>query len=121
MATVERETARELEERFGGVYELNALARFCGLSSRALRQALERAGVPVLAFGRKQAVLRELADSALGLDRAEVALEIKRNEAAMRRLELRPDGRRKTVAEVAAESSARARAALEAVDAARAR
>jgi hypothetical protein len=106
-------TRRDLEQRFGGVYDLSALAQFCGVSTRAIHQALEEAGVPVLTIGRKRAVLRELADKALGLDRAEVVLEIKRNEEAVRALELHPDGTRKSVAQFAAETSAMAREALE--------
>lgn len=121
MALSAHDTTRELDGRFGGIYDLGALARFCGVSNRTLRRALEQAGVPVLTIGRKQAVVRELAERALGLDRAEVALEIERNDTAMRRLEHRPDGTRKTVAEFAAESSVRARAALEAFGATGAR
>jgi hypothetical protein len=121
MAISARDTARELDERFGGLYDLGALARFCGVSSRTLRRSLEEAGVPVLTVGRKHAVVRQLAERALGLDRAEVGLEIQRNEAAMRGLERRPDGTLKPVGEYAAESSARARAALEAFGARRTR
>ncbi len=112
VGTFEQDTLNQLHERFGDLYDLAALARFCGVSSRAMRQGLERAGVPILTFGRKSAVVRELADRALGFDRSEVALEIQRNEAAMRQREFRPDGTRKTVAEFAAESSAQAREAL---------
>lgn len=112
MADAAEATGRDLEERFGAVYDVAALAKFCGLSSRALREALERAGVPVLEIGRKRIVVKELADQALGFDRAELALEIKRNEEAMRRLEYRPDGTRKTVAEYAAQTGAIARRAL---------
>ena len=119
MVTSRQDTARDLEERFGALYDVAALARFCGVSSRTLRRALEEAGVPVLTVGRKRAVVRELAERALGLDRAEVALEIERNESAMRQLEQDPDGTRKPVGEFAAESAARARAALEAVGVAR--
>ena len=112
MSDVGEATGRDLEERFGGVYDVAALARFCGPSRRALREALKRAGVPVLEIGRKRIVVRELADRALGLDRAELAIEIKRNEESMRRLEHRPDGSRKTVAEYAAETGAMGRQAL---------
>jgi hypothetical protein len=114
MATASSDTTRDLQERFGGVYDLGALAQFCGVTTRTLRQSLERAGVPVLNVGRKQAVVRELAERALGLDRADVALEMARNEDAMRRLEWRADGSRRSVAEFASSSSERARAALEA-------
>jgi hypothetical protein len=92
---------RDLKERFGAFYELGALSRSIGVSQKVLEAALEEAGVPMVTVGRKRAVVRELADRALGLDRAEVALEIKRNADAMRRAECRTDGTRKTVAEFA--------------------
>ncbi len=69
--------------------------------------------MPVLEIGRRRIVVRELADRVLGLDLAEAMIEIKQNEEAMRRLEYREDGTRKTVAEFAEESSARVRRALE--------
>ena len=115
MATAGR-TTQELEERFGAVYDLAALAKFVGVSSRSLRETLEGSGVPVLEIGRKRIVVKELADRVLGLDRAEWAIETKRNEEAMRRLEYRADGTRKTVAEYAAESSARVREALKEIE-----
>ncbi len=113
MASLGEQTAQDLQRRFGSMYDLATLARFCGVKASALREQLEQSGVPVLDIGRKRIVVRELADRVLGLDIAETFMEIKQNEEAMRRLEYLEDGTRKTVAEYAEESSARVREAIE--------
>jgi hypothetical protein len=88
------------------------LAQFLHTTPQALVDWFDEVGVPVLAAAATRLVPAELADRAIGLDVAEVALEIARNEAEMRRREFRPDGSRKTVEEYAAEVDARAQAAL---------
>ena len=111
MPAVEQ-AVRELEERIGPLYDLAALARYCQVRRPQLRRVLERAGVPVIEVGRKQLVSRELAEQALGLDFAEVLLEIRRNEEWMRHQESDADGRRKTVGQYADEMGAIAHRAL---------
>lgn len=108
------QAVEELEERIGHLHDLDALARYCQVSRRQLRRALERAGVPVIEVGRKQLVQRGLAEQALGLDFAELLLEIRRNEAWMRQREFDADGRQKTASEYAEQMSAIAIRALQA-------
>ena len=107
-------TVQELEERIGPLYDLAALAGYCQVGRPVLRRALQRAGVPVIEVGRKQLVPREIADKALGLDFAEVILEIYRNQEWIRRQEYAGDGRRLTVGEYAEKMSRMARRALKA-------
>jgi hypothetical protein len=115
------ETLADLERRLGSLYDLTGLAKFCRVSRRGLRLALEEAGVPLIRVGRKELVVKEHADRALGLREAAVALDSLRDEEAMDRREYRPDGTRKTVQEFAAESDARVAAFLAATPAKRGR
>lgn len=108
------QTAQNLEDRIGRLYDLGALAEFFHVSRRALRRRFQQEGIPVIEVGRKHLVQQELVDKALGLDFAELLLELRRNEAWMRERELHADGRRKTVVEYAQEMSAVARQALQA-------
>jgi hypothetical protein len=109
------ESIQELEDRFGPLYDLAVLARYCQVRRSQLRRALESAGVPIIEVGRKQLVPQELAEKALGLDFAEVLLEIHRNEQWMRRQELDARGRRKTTREYAKEMGNLAREALQSI------
>ena len=109
---VVEQTIRELEERFGSLYDLAALAKYCQVGRAQLRHVLERGGVPTIEVGPRQLVPRELAERALGLDLAEVLVEIHRNEQWMRQQEFAPDGRRKAVREYAEEMDGMARDAL---------
>jgi hypothetical protein len=109
------QSIQELEDRFGPLYDLGVLARYCQVRRSQLRRALESAGVPIIEVGRKQLVSQELAEQALGLDFAEVLLEIHRNERWMRRQEFDANGRRKTTREYAEEMGALAREGLQSV------
>jgi hypothetical protein len=109
------QAVRDLEQRIGQLYDLDELANFLHVGRRAMRRTLQQEGVSIIELGRKQLVQRELAEKALGLDFAELQLDLHRNEAWMREREIHADGRRKSVAEYADEMSATARQVLRAV------
>jgi hypothetical protein len=112
MTNISERTVQELEERVGHLYDLAELAKFCRVRRPQMRTALERAGVPIIQVERKQLVPQELAAKALGLDFAELLVEVHRNEQWMTRQETDAGGRRKTVAEYAEEMSALVRQAI---------
>ena len=119
MAQMKPMTAADLEARYGPMISLQELATFFRAHIRAIRNALDRQGIPIFTFGESVVVPLRAVEHGFGLEELAVDEDVLRHEAPRFESTYRPDGTRKPVEEFVAEMRADTATWMALVEAAR--
>jgi hypothetical protein len=96
-------TAEDLDERYGGLVTLTEVTRWLGQSARAVRARLRVGGAETFQVGDEEYIPLPVLEAALGLATPRAMVGQVHARQDRQRFITRPDGTRKTVAELQSE------------------